>query len=234
MCKILLFVFLQFLAFLSFSQVKLDKNSIIIDELGNHYSYEKWRAIQIKGNHYLSYRKEGDKTVFVIKKYPEEQKQQEQQNKSNISVAPKPASSPAFTEGEAFKYFNITTLDGEKIKKEMLAGKVLVFNFWFINCSPCRKEIPALNDLVGKYKEQKDILFLGVALDESFEIKEFMKNQPFLYTQVKNGRNISTKNKIQSYPTHLVVDKEGNIRFSGKGLASNTLFWIDKTIQEVL
>lgn len=238
MNKIFLFICFQLICFTALSQTnenatetpreKVGENSIIIDELGNHYSYKQWRAISVNKNHYLSRRKEGDKEIFVIKKLTEEQKLR------SITASKKPKPSPAFTEGEKFKYFDIKTLNGEKIKKQDLEGKVLVFNFWFINCPPCRKEIPDLNNLTEKYKDQKDVLFLGVALDEVYEIKEFLKKQNFDYTQLRNGREICSNQEIKSYPTHLIVGKDGNIQFSSQGLALNTFFWIDKTIKEAL
>lgn len=238
MSKVLLFVCFQLINFSVFSQINEDKqttksiigeNSVIIDELGNHYSYKQWRAIAENNNHYLTRRKDGDKYIFIIKKYSSEEEKLER-----MAAISKPKSSPAFTEGEKFKYFDIRTLDGQKIKKEDLSGKILVFNFWFINCAPCRKEMPELNSLTEKYKDQKEVLFLGVALDEAISIKEFLKKQDFSYPQLKGGREICTQQNIKAYPTHLIVSKNGDIKLSAQGLKSNTVFWIDKTIKEAL
>lgn len=169
MKKLLPLIFIFFLPFCLLGQNKVPKvneESIIIDELGNQYSYTQWRNILMRQEHYLQFRsRENDKDIFVIRKYTEEQKEK------RMAAAPKPKSSPSFTEGYAFKYFNMRTLDGQKIKAKDLSGKVLVFNFWFINCPPCRAEIPELNRLVDRYKNDKDVMFLGVALDEKADLE---------------------------------------------------------------
>ena len=41
--------------------------------------------------------------------------------------------------------FQIADIDGNKYNQESLRGKVVVFNFWGIQCAPCKKEIPQLN-----------------------------------------------------------------------------------------
>ncbi len=238
MRKLLLFLSLHLICSFAFSQStvnkptsksKIGENSVIIDELGNQYSYAQWKAIEAKNNHYLIRRNENDKDIFLIKAYTSEEEKAER-----MLAISKPKPSPAFTEGEKFKYFDLKTLDGIKLKKEDLSGKILVFNFWFINCPPCRREMPELNTLTEKYKDQKDVLFLGIALDEVSNLKEFLKKEAFYYTQVRGGRVISTQQNIKAFPTHVIVNKDGHITFSAQGLKSNTVFWIDKTIKEAL
>ncbi len=49
-------------------------------------------------------------------------------------------------------------------------GKVLVVNFWATWCAPCRKEMPDLVALVGKYRA-KGLEFVTVAIDEERDRK---------------------------------------------------------------
>src|SRR5438874_11305472 len=92
-------------------------------------------------------------TPFILCKLSAEQKDQ-------ISArAPKPAESNFFTTGAEFKFYKDKALDGYKVAPEELAGKVVVFNFWFINCPPCRMEIPELNAIANQYKNDKEVVF---------------------------------------------------------------------------
>jgi hypothetical protein len=36
------------------------------------------------------------------------------------------------------------------------------------------------------------------------------------------------------YPTHVIVDAEGKVYFHTSGLAVNTVYWINKSIKELL
>src|SRR5215217_207039 len=41
--------------------------------------------------------------------------------------------------------FSFTDIKGNKLSKTDLKGKVVVFNFWFVECGPCIREMPELN-----------------------------------------------------------------------------------------
>ncbi|MGK0324190.1 MAG: thiol-disulfide isomerase/thioredoxin, partial [Psychroserpens sp.] len=55
-------------------------------------------------------------------------------------------------------------IEGNSHTLESLKGKVVVINFWFINCKPCVAEIPDLNKLKAKFNN-KDAVFVAIALD---------------------------------------------------------------------
>ncbi len=59
-----------------------------------------------------------------------------------------------------------TALDGQPITLAGYKGKPLVVNFWARWCAPCRKEIPELAALHGKYRE-KGLTVLGLAVEDS-------------------------------------------------------------------
>lgn len=61
--------------------------------------------------------------------------------------------------------FSAKDINGKNYSLESLKGKVIVINFWFVECKPCVMEMPELNKLVEKY-ENKDVVFLGLAINE--------------------------------------------------------------------
>src|SRR2546429_8515774 len=61
--------------------------------------------------------------------------------------------------------FHATSLDGREIDSAKLRGKVVVANFWFTGCGPCKAEIPDLNRLTREFAG-KDVVFLAFTLDE--------------------------------------------------------------------
>lgn len=230
-------IILFFLAFNVVAQTpalpKLDEKAIVRDRSGNVLPYLLWRAYYKTGDYAFKF--SADKTEFLIYEMTDAQKAKETERKqAGFATSARPMLSGAFKDGDKFKGDKFTDINGNKYDLRELSGKVLVFNFWFINCPPCKQEIPELNQLHNKYKENKDVIFLAIALDEKYQIKEFLKTNPFNYNIVADGKYYSQKYNVSSYPTHLIVGKDGLVKFHTTGLASNTVYWIEKTIKEQL
>ena len=153
---------------------------------------------------------------------------------TRIESLPKPIETTSFKTGNELSNFKITDIEGKKFNLKELAGKVVILNFWFINCAPCRMEIPELNKMVSKYKNNPNVVFLAVSLDFKSEIRDFLKKSPFLYNIMDNGEWLAKSYNVNSYPTHVVIDQSAKILFHSTGLAQNTIYWIDKSIEEAL
>lgn len=107
--------------------------------------------------------------------------------------------------------FEATLLNGKKISSKDYKGKIIVLNFWFTGCGPCKQEIPELNELVKQYKN-KNVVFLACALDDDKQLlNKYLKQNPFSYGIIPDARKIVAEYKVSSYPTHIIVDKDGNI-----------------------
>lgn len=139
-----------------------------------------------------------------------------------------------FQEREKIASFSEKDITGTRFNLKELAGKIVVLNFWFINCGPCRQEMPDLNEVVEEYKNNPNVVFIAFSLDEKYSIKEFLKTNPFQYNIIDNSRFISEKYGINSYPTHVVLDREGKVLFHTTGLAMNTVSWVKKSIDDAL
>ncbi|MCW5911548.1 MAG: TlpA family protein disulfide reductase [Cyclobacteriaceae bacterium] len=109
----------------------------------------------------------------------------------------------------AFRY---ETLDGKHIDSNLLSGKILVLNFWFIGCKPCQEEIPLLNEVVQQYKDRADIVFVAPALDKAEPLTKFLARKTFSYQVAPNSNDLHKSLDLYAYPTHIIVDKNGIIR----------------------
>lgn len=105
--------------------------------------------------------------------------------------------------------FTATALDGKTYDSAALKGKVIVLNFWFIGCGPCRVEMPGLNELIKEYKG-KDVVFLAFATDEENDLREFLKSRPFDYQIVPKAFAVNKAFNVSSWPAHILIDREGN------------------------
>lgn len=130
--------------------------------------------------------------------------------------------------------FEIVNLEGEKYTLESLQGQVVVLNFWFTACGPCIKEIPILNEIVEKYK-QEEIHFLAPAYQNSRELLlQWTQRRTFKYILVPSAENIAKLYGIRIYPTHVIIDREGIVRFVKVGYHPNIKSILEKEIQKLL
>lgn len=105
----------------------------------------------------------------------------------------------------------LTTLDGKRYDLNALTGKVVVINLWFIGCSPCRKEIPRLNELVNEFSRQP-VVFLAPTFDSAETLREFLKQTSFDYQIVPAADEIiNAQFNASLFPTHIVIDQNGLI-----------------------
>ncbi len=86
-----------------------------------------------------------------------------------------------------------------------------MLNFWFLGCPPCVAEVPELNKLVAEFKD-KNVVFLALALDDEKALRSFLKEKEFKYQVVPNASDIIMgKYEVGIFPTHIILDAEGNI-----------------------
>jgi len=99
-------------------------------------------------------------------------------------------------------------------------GKLLVINFWYINCGPCIVEMPYLNQLVDKYQNE-DIQFLALSFDTIPDIKSFLNKTEFKYEHGSISRSMMY-DFTPVAPGHFIVDADGVIRDIIVGAPRNT------------
>lgn len=100
-------------------------------------------------------------------------------------------------------------------------GKVVFLNYWATWCGPCRHEIPAINQLTGKWSKRDDVVFLAVTDEDDATIRKFLEKIPIEAT-VATFRSDAPRTGIEKMcysgrPTTLIIDAQGRVqrRFIG-------------------
>lgn len=113
--------------------------------------------------------------------------------------------------------FSGTLADGTNVSSKDYAGKVLVVNFWYAGCPPCRVEAPDLQALSQKYASD-GVSFLGVNLyDSASTAASFEKDKGVTFPSVLDrdtGSVLLAFSKTvppKATPTTLVIDKQGRV-----------------------
>ncbi|MEO0238391.1 MAG: redoxin domain-containing protein [candidate division WOR-3 bacterium] len=107
--------------------------------------------------------------------------------------------------------FIVETIDGKKLSLKNLKGKVVVLNFWATWCGPCRREIPELNKLVEKYKDNTDVVFVAITNDLRERVANFLSSNEFKYKVAFDVDSVYQKYNVTAVPTHVIIDKDGFI-----------------------
>ncbi|WP_375163833.1 TlpA family protein disulfide reductase [Herbiconiux gentiana] len=112
--------------------------------------------------------------------------------------------------------FTGTDENGDPISSADYAGQVLVLNFWYAGCAPCRAEAPDLEKLNAEY-QGTGASFLGVNVrDQAATARSFAETYGVTYPSV-----VDTDGALQyafagtvapnAVPTTLVIDTEGRV-----------------------
>ena len=118
---------------------------------------------------------------------------------------------------EKFPSFKGKDFDGNDVDESLFSkNEATLVNFWFNGCSACVNEMPALEEFSKKLKEQGAELVginAGTASDEKglAEAKDILSKQGVTYRNLILPQDHEYVRKIFSFPTTVIVDKNGNI-----------------------
>lgn len=115
--------------------------------------------------------------------------------------------------------FSFTSLQGEHITLEDLKGKVVVLDFWGTWCPPCVESVPELRNLHKRFSKEASFMLIGISSDRDEEVwKAFTEKNRMVWPQYRDeSRKILNAFNIRAYPTYIVIDHEGIVRFQSTG-----------------
>ena len=139
---------------------------------------------------------------------------------------------------QSINHLRLKTVDNKRFEiKEHLGKGPVVIAFWATWCKPCRKELPAINKVFKKYKDQ-GLIILAISIDSPrslSKVKSFVKssNLPYVFLVDPNGEQ-STKLQVKDIPYTLLADKSGKIVYTHRGYREGDEKELDKKISELL
>jgi peroxiredoxin len=107
--------------------------------------------------------------------------------------------------------FTLTDLHGMKWTLKELGGKVVLVNFWATWCPPCRKEMPDLDALYKRFKDQ-GLVILAISDEDAGKVRLFVAQQKITYPILLDpGRKVNQLFQIEGIPKSFVYDRTGRL-----------------------
>jgi thiol-disulfide isomerase/thioredoxin len=129
-------------------------------------------------------------------------------------------------------------MTGDSVGLADLGQRVTVLDFWYKDCFPCIKAIPALNALRTKY-DRDEVAIVGInPIDTDSlgraQLPAFFKSNPVTYDVILTHRKQASEYKVQGYPTFFLLDRDGRIVHSRVGYSEEGKLKLDSLIQVLL
>lgn len=147
----------------------------------------------------------GDKDQAALKELEAKYAELKEANKAILKGMPAPE-------------FTAVDVNGKEYKLSDFAGKVVVLDFWFTGCVPCKMEMPYMEKIAESMKGEP-IQFISMSLDTGAQLlglwKEMIKDAqgPVLNLNVPGGfkSELPKKFGIRSVPRIVIIDQQGKI-----------------------
>jgi len=92
-----------------------------------------------------------------------------------------------------------------------LRGKVILLNFWATWCPPCRKEMPDLEALYLRFKDQGFVV-LAISDEDASKVSPFLAERNITYPVLLDpGRKVNGQLQIEGIPKSFVYDRSGKL-----------------------
>lgn len=138
-----------------------------------------------------------------------------------------------------FPALKLKNLDGKEVdlNASFSKNKLTVVSYWATWCSPCKKELDAMNELYPSW--QKDgIEVIAITIDDIQQlnkVKPLAQQKKWKYTLLSDANKESMRTlNFQSIPQTFVVDKNGNILYTHSGYVAGDEFELEKKLKSFL
>jgi thiol-disulfide isomerase/thioredoxin len=142
--------------------------------------------------------------------------------------------------GKSSYNFSLPDTSGKIVSMKDFRGKVILIDVWATWCGPCREQFTYLKEIEEEYKENENIVFLGISLDKLKDKQKWLKliqKEKLVGIQLLDdfGKSFGQKYGISAIPRFLLIDKQGKwieIRCPKPEAKEELKRYLDRALQE--
>jgi cytochrome c biogenesis protein CcmG/thiol:disulfide interchange protein DsbE len=129
--------------------------------------------------------------------------------------------------------FNLSDLGGKRLTLSQYRGKVVLLDFWAVDCGGCIIEIPWYVEFDQKYRD-KGLVVIGIDMynEAPDYVRPFMSKSHMQYSVAIGNDGIRKQFQADELPKTLLIDRQGEVAVSHIGIVDKTSFEHD--IQRLL
>ncbi|MCP9769981.1 TlpA family protein disulfide reductase [Lacihabitans sp. LS3-19] len=116
-------------------------------------------------------------------------------------------------EGKEAKQFILPDEKGNLVALKDFKGKNLVLGFYATWCGPCIEDMQSMRIVDNYFKNENDLIFVFINLDNPSEFARFLKEEPHFGTHLSGFGNKDLKSNYltEILPNYFLIDKTGTI-----------------------
>jgi len=139
--------------------------------------------------------------------------------------------------------FELSAMDGRKIKLSDFKGKIVVLNFWGIWCGACKEELPLLQELWDQYRN-RGVVVLSINInagqysaERNRELTEkLIAKNNLTFPVLTHEGDLAPRYGGTAVPATYLIDQNGFVQYEFLGYDKNTDMAkkIDEKVRELL
>lgn len=133
----------------------------------------------------------------------------------------------------------ISTLQGKpvNIQNYVTKGKITVLSFWATWCSPCKRELDAVSELLPGWVKDYNTQLIAISIDNAralTQVKPIIEEKGWKFEVLIDSKQaLQQALNFQAIPQTFVVDTEGNIVYQHEGYTPGDELELEKVIKKL-
>ncbi len=143
--------------------------------------------------------------------------------------------------------FEVLDTAGRAVHIRDFRGKTVILDFWATWCAPCKASLPAMQEAVNHYKNDKDVIFMFIHTfsrkpgSSKKEAVDYLEANHFNLDLYLDNRQANGSSKaaeafhVKGIPIKFVIDRSGIIRYETSGYSgahTSTVYELIEMIEE--
>lgn len=138
-----------------------------------------------------------------------------------------------------FPHINIKTVDGRTVNTSEYTskGKITVVSFWATWCTPCKRELDAINEVYADWEEKYNIQLLAITIDDArglTKVPATIQSKGWEFTVLADSKQeLQQALNFQTIPQTFLLDQKGEIVYAHNGYSPGDEIKLEEKIAEL-